>query len=96
MKTSKKSRTRRRAKRTSKSPPLPDLRLIVKAFHDAYALVWTANEVIAASNYYGPEQVVLHQGVEAIKQVCERLEAAHQIARFGKAAKELRGVCHDR
>jgi hypothetical protein len=74
----KRSKRKRRTQRKRTDTAPPDLSLIVEALWDAYGFVWTANEVIAQGDYYGPEQVVLHQGVEAIKQVCERLDAARR------------------
>ena len=68
-----------------KTDSLPDLDPIVDALWDAYAFVWTANQVIAQGNH-GPEQFVMRQGVEAFERACEQLEAAHlELSRLRRA-----------
>jgi hypothetical protein len=87
MSSHKKRRKSKRAKRTSKSSPPPDLRQIVDALHDAYCLVWTAHKVIV-EGHYGPEEGALRFGVEALKRVCEQLdEAESELSRCRKGKR---------
>jgi len=74
--------TAARPKRTSKTAP--DLSAISDALSDAYALVWTAHQVIVEGNH-GPEEGALRLGVEALERVCGQLDdAEYQLARFNK------------